>query len=179
MEMAYGPSSKHTAAVAIELRQRVRKVGEALHSLRYNVYGKMSMAYSVRTETEQDGIGVEVFTNAIGDAEIVQKLLEQRPRTLAQAYDIARRYETTKRAALHVTNLMHSGARCMPERRSRAAVIRQVPEEEEVETTATLPVARWKPEPPSPNHPPHHQIKALKTLNGRRFTVTTAQVWAV
>lgn len=109
------------------------------------------MAYSDRTETEQDTIGVEVFTNAIGDAEIVQKLLEQRPRTIAQAYDIAHRYETTKRAALHVTNLMHSGARCIPEWRSRAAVIRQGPEEEEVETTATLLVARWK---PSPNHPP-------------------------
>ncbi|KAI9536884.1 hypothetical protein NQZ68_030106 [Dissostichus eleginoides] len=92
LETAYGPSSEQAAAVAIELRQRVRKTGEALHVLRDDIYGKVSVAYSNRNETEQDVIGVEVFTNALGDAEIVQKLLEQRPRTLAQAYDIARRH---------------------------------------------------------------------------------------
>ena len=31
IDTAYGPSSQHAAAVAIELRQRVRKPGEALH----------------------------------------------------------------------------------------------------------------------------------------------------
>lgn len=40
MEMACGQSSEHVAAVAIELRQCVRKVGEALHSLRDDIYGK-------------------------------------------------------------------------------------------------------------------------------------------
>ncbi|KAJ8369381.1 hypothetical protein SKAU_G00094090 [Synaphobranchus kaupii] len=127
METAYGPSSEHAAAVAIKLRQRVRK---------------------------------------LGDAEIVQKLLEQRPHTLAQAYDIARRYETTKRAASYVTSLMHSGAHNMAERRPRAAVIREGAKEEQAETAAAFPAARWKPKPsgpsphlqhavPNPNYTPH------------------------
>jgi len=46
MEIAYGPSSEHAAAVAIELRQRVRKMGEAFHVLRDDIYGKVSVAYS-------------------------------------------------------------------------------------------------------------------------------------
>lgn len=154
METAYGPSSEHAAAVAIELRQRVRRSGEALHVLRDDIYGKVSVAYSGRTETEQDAIGVEVFTNAVGDAEIVQKLLEQRPHTLSQAYDIARRHETTKRAALHVTNLMQSGARSMAERRPRAAVIREGGVTERAEASAAPPVASWKPESASSSHPP-------------------------
>lgn len=53
----------------------------------------MSVAYSNKTETKQDAIGVEVFTNTVGDAAIVQKLLEQQPHTLTQAYDIARCHE--------------------------------------------------------------------------------------
>ena len=39
MENAYGSSSEHAAAVAIELRERVRKLGEALHALGNNIYG--------------------------------------------------------------------------------------------------------------------------------------------
>lgn len=66
----------------------------------------MSVAYSDRTETEQDTTGVEDFIIAVGDSEVVQKLLEQRPHTLAQAYDIAHRHETTKRAVSYVTTLM-------------------------------------------------------------------------
>ena len=54
----YGSSSEHAAAVAIELRQRVRKLGEALYVLGNNINGKVSLAYSARTETEQDAIGV-------------------------------------------------------------------------------------------------------------------------
>ncbi|KAM3623655.1 uncharacterized protein V6R79_013858 [Siganus canaliculatus] len=155
MEMAYGPSSEHAAAVAIELRQRVRKLGEALHVLRDDIYDKVSAAYSDRTEAEQDAIGVEVFTNTVGDAEIVQKLLEQRPRTLAQAYDIARRHETTKRAAAYVTGLMHSGAHSMTERRPRAAVVREVTEAR-VETAASSPAATWEPRPPNTHYSPRH-----------------------
>lgn len=146
MEMAYGPSSEHAAAVAIELRQRVRKPGEPLHTLRDDIYGKVSVAYSDRTETEQDAIGVEVFTNAVGDSEIVQKLLEQRPLTLAQAYDIARRYETTKRAASYVTNRMHPGARNMTDRRPHAAVIRGRAEEEATDGVTMLQTEVWGPE---------------------------------
>lgn len=125
VEIAYGPSSEHAAAVAIEFRQRVRKPGESLHLLRDDIYEKVSVAYSDRTEREQDGIGVEVFTHAIGDMEIVQKLLEKRPLTLAQAYDIARRYETTKRAASHVTSLTHAGVHGLSERKPRTAVVRE------------------------------------------------------
>ena len=47
--------------------------------MRDDIYGKVSVAYSNGNETEQDVIGVEAFTNAVGDAEIVQKLLEQQP----------------------------------------------------------------------------------------------------
>ena len=47
-------------------------------------YFKRQCLWKSVNETEQDAIGVEVFTNAIGDAEIVQKLLEQQPRTLAR-----------------------------------------------------------------------------------------------
>lgn len=70
----------------------------------------MSVAYSDRTETEQDVISVEVLSNLAGDAEIVQKLLEQ---------------WTTKGTALYATSLAHSGARGMIERRPFAAVIRE------------------------------------------------------
>lgn len=39
--------------------------------LRDDVHGKVSVPYSDRTEKEQDAIGVEVFTHATGNAEIV------------------------------------------------------------------------------------------------------------
>lgn len=38
---------------------------------------------------------VAVFTNALADPEIVQTLLEEQLRTLAQSYEIAHKYETT------------------------------------------------------------------------------------
>lgn len=154
METAYGLSSEHAAAVAIELRQRVRKVGEALHVLRDDIYGKVSVAYSNRTETEQDAIGVEIFTNAVGDTEIVQKLLEQRPSTLAQAYDIARCHETTKQAASYVTGIMHAGARSTTGWKPRGAMIREGAEVEGPETAAAPPAASWKPHPHNPQHTP-------------------------
>lgn len=144
VEIAYGPSSEHAAAVAIELRQRVRKPGESLHLLRDDIYEKVSVAYSDRTERKQDGIGVEVFTHAIGDTEIVQKLLEKRPLTLAQAYDIARRYETTKRAASHVTSLTHAGVHGLSERKPRTAVVREGVERGEAEVVGTTPAMGFK-----------------------------------
>ncbi|RXN29599.1 hypothetical protein ROHU_018329 [Labeo rohita] len=82
VEAAYGPSSEHAAAIGIELRQRVRKAGEPLHVLRDDIYEKVSIAYADRSEKEQDSISVEVFTNAMGDADIVQRLLEEQPCTL-------------------------------------------------------------------------------------------------
>ncbi len=90
----------------------------------------------------------------MGDAEIVQKLLEQRPRTLAQAYDIARCPETTKRAASYVIHLMHTGAHNMAEWRPRAAVVREGVKVEEPEPATASPVASWEPQfqPHSPNH---------------------------
>lgn len=53
LETAYCPSSEHTATVASELRQCVRKLAEAFHVLRDDIYGKVSVAYSNWTETEQ------------------------------------------------------------------------------------------------------------------------------
>lgn len=132
MDAAYGPSSEHAAAIGIELRQRVRKAGEPLHVLRDDIYEKVSIVYADRSEREQDSISVEVFTNAMGDADIVQRLLEERPRTLCRAYDIAHRYETTRRTAASVTQLMQSATRPM-ERRARAAAVRECPEPSESE----------------------------------------------
>lgn len=111
LKTAYGPSSGHAAAVAVELRQRVRKSGEALHVFRDDIYGKVAIAYGDWSETEQDAIAVEVFTNSLGDAELVQRLLEKRPATLAKAYKIAHCHDTTKRAASYVTSIMQPGAR--------------------------------------------------------------------
>ncbi|KAK3543319.1 hypothetical protein QTP70_016720 [Hemibagrus guttatus] len=91
VEAAYGPSSEHAAAIGIELRQRVRKADELLHVLRDDIYEKVSIVYAARSEREQDSISVEVFTNAMGDAEIVQWLLKERPCTLARTYEIAHR----------------------------------------------------------------------------------------
>uniref|UniRef100_A0AAV2IY46 Gypsy retrotransposon integrase-like protein 1 n=1 Tax=Knipowitschia caucasica TaxID=637954 RepID=A0AAV2IY46_KNICA len=109
VDAAYGPQSEHAAAVGIELRQRVRKQGETMHTLRDDIYEKVAIVYGDRTELEQDCIAVEIFTNAMTDADIIQKLLEEKPRTLACAYDIAHRYETTKRAARAVTQMMRPG----------------------------------------------------------------------
>ncbi|XP_076748173.1 uncharacterized protein LOC143421991 [Maylandia zebra] len=98
VEAAYGPCSEHAAAIGIELRQRIRKPGEALHTLRDDLYEKVSIVYANRSELEQDCIAVEIFTNALADAEMVQKLLEEQPRTLARAYEIAHSYEPPERA---------------------------------------------------------------------------------
>ncbi|KAL7883473.1 hypothetical protein SRHO_G00011310 [Serrasalmus rhombeus] len=125
VEAAYGPASEHAAAVAIELRQRIRKPGEALHALRDDIYEKVSIVYSDRSETEQDSIAVEVFTNALADADIIQKLLENRPRTLAKAYEIAHGYETTRRAATSVTRLMATNSFKNFERKSKTAVVHE------------------------------------------------------
>nr|XP_061825306.1 uncharacterized protein LOC133612154 [Nerophis lumbriciformis] len=152
METAYGPSSQHAAAVAIELRRRTRKPGEALHVLRDDIYEGVSVAYSNRTDAEQDAIGVEVFINALGDVDTVQKLLEQHPQTLAQAFDIARRHETTRRAASYVAGLMHPGARDIAERRPRAALIREGSEEDEFGPVTAPPSAGFKHESPSYSH---------------------------
>ncbi|XP_023283321.1 ephrin type-B receptor 2-like [Seriola lalandi dorsalis] len=54
IEAAYGPCSEHAAAIGIELRQRVRQPGETLHSLRDDIYEKVSIVYADRTEREQE-----------------------------------------------------------------------------------------------------------------------------
>lgn len=112
LDAAYGPCSDHAAEViGIELRQRVRGTNEALHSLRDDINEKVSIVYADRTELEQDTISVKVFTNALADAEVVQRLMEEQPHTLARAYEVACRYETTRRAARAVTQLMQPGQR--------------------------------------------------------------------
>ncbi|CAI5682172.1 unnamed protein product [Oreochromis niloticus] len=125
VEAAYGPCSEHAAAIGIELRQRIRKPGEALHTLRDDIYEKVSIVYANCSELEQDCIAVEIFTNALADAEMVQKLLEEQPRTLARAYEIAHRFETTKRAARAVTQLMQPGARVSAAQGARTAALRE------------------------------------------------------
>ncbi|XP_078799615.1 uncharacterized protein LOC144990300 [Oryzias latipes] len=109
IEAAYGPSSEHAAAIGIELRQRVRRPGEALHTLRDDIYEKVAIVYGDCTESEQERISVEIFTNALTDTDIIQKLLEDQPKTLAEAYQKAHRFETTRSAARAVTQLMRSG----------------------------------------------------------------------
>lgn len=156
LETAYGPSSDHAATVAVELRQRVRKSGEPLHVFRDDIYGKVAVAYGDWSEAEQDAIAVEVFTNGLGDAQLVQRLLEKCPATLARAYEIAHRHETTKRAASYVTSVMQPGAHNLTERRPRAAVVR---ERDENETVAATTLAAS----PSPNRfVPHTTAKTPK-----------------
>ena len=98
---------------------------EALHLLRDDTYEKVSIVYAARTELEQDAISVEVFTNALADTEVVQRLLEKQPRTLARAYDIAHSYETTRRAARTVTQFMQPGQRSFVNQRARATTVRE------------------------------------------------------
>ncbi|KAJ7987592.1 hypothetical protein DPEC_G00328080 [Dallia pectoralis] len=98
---------------------------EALHLLRDDIYEKVSIVYADRTELEQDAISVEVFTNALADPDVVQKLLEKQPRTLSRAYDIAHSHETTKRAARTVTQFMQPGQRGFVNQRARAATVHE------------------------------------------------------
>lgn len=81
--------------------------------------------YADRTELKKDAISVEVFTNALADAEVVQKLLEKQPRTLSRAYDIAHSYETTKRATRTVTQFMQPGQHGLVNQRARPATVRE------------------------------------------------------
>lgn len=123
MEAAYGPSSEHAAAIGIELRQRVRRPGEVLHALRDDIYEKVSIVYADRSELEQEATAVEIFINSLADADAVQKLLEEKPRTLAKAYDVARRYEATRQAARVVTQLMLTGSPGSTRQRARAVTV--------------------------------------------------------
>ncbi|KAL0151489.1 hypothetical protein M9458_053275 [Cirrhinus mrigala] len=125
VEAAYSPSSEHAAAIGIELRQRVRRAGEPLHVLRDDIYEKVSIAYADRFEKEQDSISVEVFTNAMGDADIVQRLLEERP-------------HRTRRTDASVTQLMQSAVRPM-ERKTRAAAVRECPDQSGSDEESSVP----------------------------------------
>lgn len=58
VDAAYGSQSAHAAAVGIDLRQRVRKPGQAMHALRDDIYKKVVIVYGDRTELEQDSIAV-------------------------------------------------------------------------------------------------------------------------
>lgn len=154
VDAVYGPSSEHAAAISIELRKRVRKQGESLHALRDDIYEKVSIVYADRTEEEQDAISVEVFTNAMGDADLVRRLLEKHPRTLARAFEVAHRYEATKRAANSVIRLIRADERTT-ERRTRAAPVREYddPNGEEDSSQAT-PSEVLRQKPPKSNFGP-------------------------
>lgn len=97
IEAVYGQCSEYTAAISIELRQRVRGPGEALYSLRDDIYEKVYILYADSSEPEQDAIVVEIFTITLSDEKLVQKLLEESPHILAKSYKIAHCYETTRR----------------------------------------------------------------------------------
>lgn len=66
-------------------------------------YMRKSLVYADHPEAEQDSVGLEIFTDALGDADMVQKLLKEQPRTLAKAREIAYRDETMRRASRTVT----------------------------------------------------------------------------
>eukprot|EP00064_Thunnus_orientalis_P023490 superscaffoldBa00008925_g23735 len=84
IEAAYGPCSEHAAAIGIELKQR--SGCQVKPSMQDDINEKVSIMYADCTERELKAIGVETFTNALADAEMIQKLLEEQPRTLAGAY---------------------------------------------------------------------------------------------
>ncbi|XP_037834631.1 uncharacterized protein LOC112450568 [Kryptolebias marmoratus] len=77
------------------------------------------------SEREQDRVSVEIFTNALADPDLIQKLLEERPRTLALAYGIAQRYEATRMAARAVTQLMRPTARNSTPQGARLAMVHE------------------------------------------------------
>lgn len=66
---------------------------------------------------------MDIFTNALANMEVVQKLLEERLHTWAKAYDIAHRYETTRQAYRTVTQLMQLGLRSSVQQRARATTV--------------------------------------------------------
>lgn len=72
LETAYGPSSDHAAAVPMELRQRVRKPGEALHVFRDDIYGRVAVAYGDWSEAEQDARCKMLLLSQICDASITE-----------------------------------------------------------------------------------------------------------
>lgn len=81
-----------------------------MQTLRDDIYEKGSIVYTGRAKLEQDTISV-------ADAEVVQKLLEELPCSLATKYKITvrygkviNRYKKTRRAAREVTQLMQPGA---------------------------------------------------------------------
>lgn len=110
IEDAYGPYSEHAAAIGIELRQRTRKPGESRHTLRDDIYEKVSTAYAGRGELEQEAVSVEIFTNAMADAELVQKLLEKNPgRNLRHSPQV--RNHQKGRTGSHSTDAL-KGSKC-------------------------------------------------------------------
>lgn len=85
-EAAYGPCSEDAAAIGIELRQCMQGPAEALHRLRDDMYEKVSIVYADCNELEQAAVSGEIFINPLTDVDVVQKLLEEHPHTLAKAY---------------------------------------------------------------------------------------------
>jgi hypothetical protein len=111
LDKAYGPSSKHASVLRLELRNRKREKGEELYTLRDDIYDKVSSVYGDCSTQEQQYFAVEVFIQALSDTELIEKLLDKDPRTLADAYEIAHRYETTKNAAQSVAHCPQNSKR--------------------------------------------------------------------
>ena len=68
------------------------------------------MVYVDRPPAEQEGIGVEICRNSLGDAKLIRKLLENSPPTRSQAYEQVHEVEVTKRAAHQVSRPMKGEA---------------------------------------------------------------------
>lgn len=94
-----------------------------MQTLKVDIYEKVSIAYADHTEMEQEWIVVEIFINALADAEMVQKLLEEQPRTPVRAYEIPHRFETTRSATRTVMQLMRPGTQRSATQVIRAATV--------------------------------------------------------
>lgn len=96
--------------------------------------------YTDCSESEQKHVSVEFFINAFANSDVVQKLLEEHPQSLAKAYEIAHSFEATQRASL-VTQLMQPGLRNAVEPRARTTTIRKHSDiimGEAIESTAVI-----------------------------------------
>ena len=76
-----------------ELRTRRRRRGEGLHELVQDVERLAALAYPDHPRVTRDLLGVEVFIEALRDAELTFKVREREPPTLQEALSIAMKPE--------------------------------------------------------------------------------------
>ena len=98
----FGPNSQHSSILKLQLRNRKRQSGEELYKLRNDIYEKVTNAYSDRSLDVIERIGVDVFIESLTDTEQLERVLEQNPKTLKEAYEIAHSFESARSAAQFV-----------------------------------------------------------------------------